>query len=98
MKIIIITLSALWALMLTNLVQANPHVTVHYADLDLSTNPGVAALYHRIEVAAQNVCPYEYERALKYQQIRKACVRETIDGAVYYTGNPRLAQYADAHR
>lgn len=33
-----------------------PSVTVHYADLDLSTTAGATTLYHRIRGAAKGVC------------------------------------------
>ena len=109
------TLPVLWALLSgASLADtpAAPMTTVKYADLNLSTSSGVAALYQRIERAATEVCQLpQGTRQLKLETELKACRAEATDRAVGQANLPKLsamhfaktgrpagpAQYADRH-
>lgn len=65
-------------------------VTVRYGDLDLSSRQGAAALYHRIGIAAEEVCgPFEgrdLARTFRY----RACKQRAIADAVSRVNRPEL--------
>ena len=67
-------------------------VVVQYGDLNLSNPRGAAALYKRIEAAANDVCgASEVEsRELGSRASVDACVRKAITGAVTTVGRPEL--------
>ena len=67
-----------------------PARTVHYADLDLGTKAGAAALYTRIRVAAERVCGDGDSRELARVAAAKACVDRAITASVRSVNNPRL--------
>src|SRR6516164_1193352 len=58
------------------------HVEVHFADLNLSTTEGAAALYRRLHSAAQNVCSEEGTKDLESVVRVKACVAAAVSAAV----------------
>ncbi len=67
-----------------------PSKVVRFADLDISTSAGAAALLSRIRVAAQIVC---YESAESDPILRMAghrCIDEAIDNAVRKVNAPAL--------
>jgi UrcA family protein len=59
-----------------------PTIAVGYADLDLTSEAGVTALYRRLQAAAKQVCSpfasHEIGRALK----RRACYNQALSDAV----------------
>lgn len=58
-------------------------VAVHYADLDLRTEAGVAKLYARIGRAAKAACAAQSgSNALTDFQVQRACKRDAMDRAV----------------
>jgi UrcA family protein len=74
-----------------------PKVVVSYSDLDLSTPEGARTLYKRISFAAQQVCPYQDERALARVAINHACREAAIDRAVNSVHNAQLAAVRTEH-
>jgi UrcA family protein len=58
-------------------------VTVRYADLDLNTSEGIAALYERLQRAARNVCRY-YDARGSLTDVRalRACYEQALAAAV----------------
>src|ERR1700761_4345393 len=50
--------------------------TVHYSDLNLNTQTGADALYHRIRSAAERVCGDVDSRQLVESAAVKACVNQ----------------------
>ncbi|MGH8232185.1 MAG: UrcA family protein, partial [Steroidobacteraceae bacterium] len=69
-----------------------PQAVVKFADLNISTQQGAAALYGRIAAAADKVC-YSYAvdiRDLVAQAGVKACVNKAIADAVTKVGQPKL--------
>jgi UrcA family protein len=70
---------------------APPQVTVKFADLDISTPQGAAALYNRIHSAAIEVCSRMYVDRLAYSLHRDACLKTVIGGAVTKVNRPALS-------
>jgi len=71
-----------------------PQVVVHYADLNLSSPQGAAALYVRIRRAADSVCPDINLSDLASKARKDACVHKAIADAVITVNQPALfAQY-----
>jgi UrcA family protein len=71
--------------------------TVHYADLNLSSPQGAAALYRRIKWAAQDVCGWNDN--LLEMQAAQPCVDKAIADAVTRVGRLELtAIYNAKHR
>jgi UrcA family protein len=69
-----------------------PMTTVKYADLNLSTSSGLAALYQRIEHAAIEVCELpQGTRQLKLETELKVCRAGAIDRAVGQANLPKLS-------
>jgi UrcA family protein len=87
MKIIVATVAA--ALLATSASHAfaqstpdaDPSVSISYADLDLSTASGRAALQARINVAVDQVCPRSDIRKLEMRQYEQACRSKALAGA-----------------
>jgi UrcA family protein len=67
--------------------------TVKFADLDLSEAAGVAALYVRIQRAAQEVCEPLISRDLHSIAISKRCAEQTIAHTVVEVNAPLLTSY-----
>ncbi|MHB1871936.1 MAG: UrcA family protein [Steroidobacteraceae bacterium] len=65
--------------------------TIHYADLDLNSNAGVAQLYQRILTAAAALCDESSAPSLEAWSSARACRSESVARAVETIGNPKLA-------
>ena len=59
-----------------------PTRTVHYADLDINTQAGAAALYNRIRSAAEQVCGNVDSRRLDEAAAAKACVDHAVSASL----------------
>ena len=68
-----------------------PQVIVKYADLNVSTSQGAAALYGRIYRAAEDVCFRMYGNTEAYRHHKGACLRELIANAVIKVNEPALS-------
>jgi UrcA family protein len=68
-----------------------PSVIVKYSETSLASNGGVNELYHRITVAAKQVCPAASIRDLVAQQQVAQCREQAIARAISQIGNPQLA-------
>ena len=80
---------------------ANPAVdaptrTVHYSDLNLNTQAGVATLYNRIRNAAQLVCGNVDPRRLDEAASAKACIDKAVFSSVTAVNNPMLTSEYNA--
>ena len=71
-----------------------PSVTVHYGDLNLSTDQGTRELYRRLSGAATLVCPNLDRRDLQQSIVVARCRAEAIDKAVKTINNAHLAEIA----
>jgi UrcA family protein len=69
-----------------------PTVVVKYDTMSLSTEPGIRALYLRLESAASRVCDVESNRDLTSTTVAKNCREAALDRAVRQINNPRLAE------
>jgi UrcA family protein len=69
-----------------------PAIVVKYDARSLDTEPGLRALYRRLESAAIRVCPAESNRDLAGSTIAKACRDAAVDRAIRQINNPRLAE------
>ena len=68
-----------------------PTKTVHYADLNLKSPEGIAALYARIERAAVEVCDMpQGTLQLRIESEIKACRNDATDRAIVSADLPRL--------
>ena len=70
-----------------------PKRVVHFADLDLTRNAGVAALYARIQSAAREVCAPTGSRGLQSIVARDRCMTQSIARAVANVNVPTLTSY-----
>jgi UrcA family protein len=76
-------------------VAGAPQSMVKYADLNLSSPQGAAALYSRIQKAAHRVCQPDDNHYLALMPRTDACIRKAIADAVKAVGQPLLfAVYA----
>jgi UrcA family protein len=66
-------------------------VTVRFADLNLSSNAGNAALYARLESAARQVCGGSDIRDLAQLAAVQSCQKAAIAQAVHAVHSPQLA-------
>ncbi len=71
--------------------EGRPQIAVHYADLDLATPAGSAALYQRISQAAQSVCSDPRTRDLASFARARSCKRQAIAQAVQSVHSTQLA-------
>jgi UrcA family protein len=70
---------------------AMPSKAVRYADLNLKSSEGVAALYQRIERAAVEVCDMpQGTRQLRIESEIKACRADATDRAIVQANLPKL--------
>jgi UrcA family protein len=74
-----------------------PSLVVRYGDLDLATDAGVQALYRRLAVAAQEVCPFEDSKSLAQVSYSHTCRAKAIARAVHDINSPRLAALQAGH-
>jgi UrcA family protein len=70
---------------------APPQVIVKFADLDVSTSQGAAALYGRIHSAAVDVCSRMYVDEQAYKWHKNACLQKVIGDAVIKVNRPALS-------
>jgi UrcA family protein len=70
--------------------------TVHYSDLNLNTQAGVATLYNRIRNAAQLVCGNVDPRRLDEAASAKACIDKAVFSSVTAVNNPKLTSEYNA--
>jgi UrcA family protein len=70
---------------------APPQVIVKFADLDVSTSQGAAALYGRIHGAAVDVCSRMYIDEQEYKWHKYACLQKVIGDAVIKVNRPALS-------
>jgi UrcA family protein len=68
-----------------------PQVVVKFADLDLSTSQGAAALYGRIRGAAEDVCSRMYISTEAYRRHKDVCLQKLIADAVNKVNEPALS-------
>jgi UrcA family protein len=68
-----------------------PTAIVKFADLDLSTPQGAAALYNRIRAASEGLCSPSDARDLASTLRWNACVKQAIAGAVAKVDRPALS-------
>jgi UrcA family protein len=66
-----------------------PSKTVKFADLDIQTAEGAKVLYHRIRLAADQVCDVN-DRDPVMREAKPACVDTAIDNAVKKINAPYL--------
>ncbi|MGC1722382.1 MAG: UrcA family protein [Isosphaeraceae bacterium] len=70
---------------------APPQVIVKFADLDVLTSQGAAALYGRIHSAAVDVCSRMYVIEQAYKRHKNACLQKVIGDAVSKVNRPALS-------
>ena len=71
-----------------------PSLTVRYADLNVDTPAGAAALYQRIRHAAEQVCGKADSRRLEEVVAAKDCMAKAIASSVNAVGSAELtSQY-----
>lgn len=76
-----------------------PELTVHYSDLNLSTEKGSLALYGRIVAAAYKVCVADDIRDLRAVAAARVCREQAVAKAVRDVNSPMLASvYAERLR
>ena len=71
---------------------APPQVIVKFADLDVSTSQGAAALYGRIHGAAVDVCSRMYVVEQAYRWHKNACLQKVIGDAVIKGQSPGVVR------
>ena len=82
-------LGALW----TTVQATEPEVptkTVRFADLNLETPNGAKALYHRLRVAAREVCEQSVGSDPIMSPAVRGCIDQAIDNAVRKVNAPYL--------
>jgi UrcA family protein len=72
-------------------------VTVKYGDLDLASQAGASALYHRIQGAAKYVCGVEGRSLVEVIKWR-SCVSDATGQAVERVHSPLLTQLHTGQR
>ncbi|MEA3151145.1 MAG: hypothetical protein QOD56_2084 [Gammaproteobacteria bacterium] len=79
---------------------APPSISVKYDPQSLLTDDGVRVLYHRLEVAAEQVCPEPSTASRLVNGVIKQCREQAVARAVHQIGDPRLVAVntARAHR
>src|SRR5580700_10816090 len=79
--------------------RATPTVIIHYTTASLATDSGVHALYRRIEMAAERVCPHEPANSQLPNEALIKCRHDTVAVAIAKINNQRLAalHVASAH-
>jgi UrcA family protein len=69
-----------------------PAVVVKYDARSLTTEPGIRALYRRLESAARQVCPAAANQDLDRSTAAKACSEAALDRAIRQINHPRLVE------
>jgi len=76
---------------------ATPQIAVRYSDLNLATEDGSRALYHRLVDAAEQVCGGRGNFAeLRYNREVQSCISDTVARAVKKVDHPKFARVAAA--
>jgi len=92
-----IAAAALIAALTTGVQAADvPQIHVKYADLNINTPAGAAALLQRIRFAADRVCDFGGTRDLSVFAIVRACTTRAIADAVATVNNPSLTAAYEA--
>jgi UrcA family protein len=73
-----------------------PSLVVHYNSDVLATDSGARALYHRIAMAAEQVCPAPSNSRIVAERVVK-CREQAVAGAVGRIHNQRLAAVYASH-
>lgn len=88
---------ALAAVAVSGLAAAGPRetrsVVVHYGDLNLNSQAGIARLHKRIENAAESVCGPLETRILGLRDAYESCVANALAEGIAAVGNQNLTQY-----
>jgi UrcA family protein len=66
-------------------------MAVSYSDLDLSTEAGASTLFHRLTLAADEVCPMD-STTLELHRIYKTCVNASLGNAVRNVNRATLSK------
>jgi UrcA family protein len=74
-----------------------PTLVVRYRQDSLETASGARALYHRLERAAEQVCPAVSTGSPFLSSAIVECRQQSIARAVYQINNPRLAAVYSAN-
>lgn len=69
-----------------------PTRRVSYTDLDITRAPGAKVLYHRIDVAAHQVCAVDNRSDLGAFSRQHVCVQDAIDAAVRQVDSTVLSE------
>jgi UrcA family protein len=72
-------------------------VQVKFADLNINTPDGAAVLYHRIRVAAGQVCTFPGNQDLTVLAKTQACTNQAVAHAVATVNNPTLTGIYDVN-
>lgn len=73
-----------------------PSMVVQYSSDALATDSGTRALYRRLSLAAEQVCPNPSGTRLVWREVLK-CRQEALDAAVSKIHSQRLAALHAAH-
>jgi UrcA family protein len=74
--------------------EQRPTEVVRFGDLDLDTRSGVGTLFHRIEIAAREVCAeYGPHGSFRPSAAHRSCIRNAVSGAVRNVDVPLLTAY-----
>lgn len=76
-------------------IDTPPHKVVSFKDLNLNTPEGVASLYRRITIAANEVCgnPDRWDLS---QQALQTCVKDAVSRAIVQVNSPMLTSLYQA--
>jgi UrcA family protein len=74
-----------------------PSIVVKYSDQSLATDEGAYAVYRRITLAAEKVCPDVWSKDLSRRAKAKECRDEAVARAIRQIDNSRLAALHAAH-
>ena len=69
------------------------HRIVKFADLDLTRNPGIAALYARIKAAARAVCERDRDYGMSSVRAERECQARAMSAAIGTVNVPMLTSY-----
>lgn len=72
------------------------HYAVDYSDLNLTRLEGAAALYHRLERAADRVCAPLDQKGVRSVQLHRACLRSALADAIADVNQPLLTAYHES--
>jgi len=68
---------------------------VQYTEFNLSNDAGVAAVYRRVNAAAESVCrDFGFRDELRFKMMFRECVAQAIAKAVVGINHPKVSGYA----